>query len=160
MAKRGRQTKLTPEITKRVCEYILQGNSYEVAAQLAGISERSFHRWKARGQKEKSGRYWQFWQEVSDAIAKSEAIHVQNVLKAATQSKFLTETTHIERSDGTEETRTVRKEILPDWGASKWMLSKRFPERWGTKKAIELSTEDGKPLPIQIISEDVDLDDL
>ena len=66
----GRRPKLTPEVSKDICCYVEQGLPYKAAALLAGVSERSFYNWRNRGEKAKSGRYFQFLQDLTRAQQK------------------------------------------------------------------------------------------
>jgi hypothetical protein len=69
----------------------------------AGVHYDTFNKWRARGEKEGSGKYYDFAVKVEEAIAYSEIGLVRQV-----------------RSKGDD-----------DWRAAAWMLERRFPETWG-----------------------------
>jgi hypothetical protein len=46
----GRPTLLTPELTKRICSYILAGGFEQPAARACGISRHTFLEWMRRGE--------------------------------------------------------------------------------------------------------------
>lgn len=45
----GRPGKLTPELSEKVIQLMLEGNYLTTAAQAVGVSERTLHRWLERG---------------------------------------------------------------------------------------------------------------
>jgi len=92
---------------KKICNYVREGVTYEVAARLAGVHPATFHRWKTRGMQAKRGIYRKFWEALQEADAQAEV-------------KLL---------------REVRKEK----GGPKWIMERRWPERWGQK--IEMRNE-------------------
>lgn len=50
MARRGRDSKLTPEVQRRLCASIRIGASYGEAAVAAGVAERTFAYWRRRAE--------------------------------------------------------------------------------------------------------------
>ena len=70
--KRGRKTKLDPEVTKTIREAIERGNTVKNAAALAGISERVVYNWLEWGKEGKDSEYLQFMQEVNRAQANAQ----------------------------------------------------------------------------------------
>ena len=48
----GRPSKLVPEVQLKILTAIKCGTSYKTACLAAGIGERTFHRWKQRGEQE------------------------------------------------------------------------------------------------------------
>ncbi len=111
--KAGRRSKLTPAVQKKVCELIASGNFLKVAAQAAGIAERTFYDWLAKGEAEKAPRYVQFLQAVQEAAAKGE----------------------------TELLEQIRTAGESDWRANAWVLGRRFRERWRDEAAVEATVE-------------------
>jgi hypothetical protein len=74
--------KLTDEITDKIANLVRAGHYLKTAARAAGISEATFHVWKARGAAAKSGPYRAFHDAIEQAEAESELILVQTVLEA------------------------------------------------------------------------------
>ena len=59
-ARGGRPSKLSPERQSIIVEALAQGSSLRAAARQASISHRTVFRWKARGTREASGKYYAF----------------------------------------------------------------------------------------------------
>lgn len=103
----GRPSKLTPECKKILLDAIAAGNYYETACGLAGISYRTFALWREKGERARSGVYFQFLQELKKAEAFAEAERIQRIRNAAKEGS---------------------------WQADAWWLERRYPERWGLRK--------------------------
>jgi transposase len=103
-------TKLTPEITEIICQYIEKGNSIETAAQAVGICRKTFYNWLDRGEKEEP-EFIQFTHNIKKARAKSEMRHVEVIEDAMDKS----------------------------WQAAAWWLERRNRDKWGqhTEQKIE-----------------------
>ena len=103
----ARKTKLTKEVQEQICKYIEIGVPIKFAAEACGISERTFYNWMERGEKENKGCFFQFFQSVKKALAKSVARDIAIIEKAAQEGK---------------------------WQASAWRLERRHPEFFGVKE--------------------------
>ena len=108
----GRKSKLDDELQKKIIRYISQGNTYDRACKLVGISERVFYYWKEAGEKAKSGKYFHFLQEVKKAEAKFIAYHTANITQHSQQN----------------------------WQASAWLLERKCPKEFGKK--VDLTSGD------------------
>ena len=60
----ARPTKLTPEIQQKIGENIPLGLTYALAASAARITYQTLNDWLKKGQTEKSGKYYQFYQYI------------------------------------------------------------------------------------------------
>lgn len=131
----ARPTKLTPAVSKRICDNICRGLAFEQAATLAGVSATVFYNWKARGKKEETGLYVEFLKRVKKAEAAWELEHLKIIADAA--QPRVTE-------DG--------KVVKGSWQASAWMLERRVLKRYGrTQHAkVELSGKDGGPIELNL----------
>lgn len=123
-AQGGRQTKLTPELQKRVTDLIRVGNYIDVACATVGISREIMYRWLRKGAEEKTGIHREFTEAVHEAVAFSEARDVARLDKLA--------------DDGNTTALTFR-------------LSRRFPQRWGNREALAIqhTGADGGPIEIK-----------
>jgi len=110
MAKRGRKTKLTPQLQEKICGYIKEGNYAKTAAELCGVGETTYYRWLQTGRESKSGKCREFWEAIKKAESFAEAYHVQQILKAS--------------KEGT-------------WTASAWWLERKLPQKWARTDKIE-----------------------
>lgn len=99
----ARPSKLSPELRDQVAQLIRAGNTVEIAATTAGVSERTFYSWMEKGEAEEAGDHADFRDAVEQARAESEAVLVTRIAKAA--------------SNGS-------------WQAASWLLERRFAERW------------------------------
>ena len=114
----GRRSKLTPEVQEKICEYVRQGLTYEIAARAAGISESTFYRWRERGERARSGKFREFWEALKRAEAEAEQRLVERILAASSDT----------------------------WQAAAWMLERRYPDRWGRKDRVRHETDFGDAL--------------
>src|SRR5215207_800487 len=67
----GRPTKLSPEVHRNIVAFIRAGAYSWVAAEAAGVSKTTFHRWLQRGAEEPRGRYREFADDVRQAQAQA-----------------------------------------------------------------------------------------
>lgn len=112
----GRHPALTDDVKRIIVAAVVDGNPMRIAACAAGLAERTVARYLKIGRESKSGIYWQFLQEVKKAEAECALKNLALIQKAAeTDPKY--------------------------WGASSWILSRRFPADWGDsqKEIKELS---------------------
>ncbi len=92
----------------------------EQAAQAAGVSASTFYAWKARGEREKTGRYRDFLEELRKAEAEAERNAVE-IWRSAIDDEG-------------------------DWRAAQAFLERRFRDRWGRHQTSELVGPGGGPL--------------
>jgi len=59
-----RPTKLTHEVQQKIGENVSLGLTYSLAAPAAGVTYQSFNSWIKRGQKDLSGKYYQFYKYI------------------------------------------------------------------------------------------------
>lgn len=134
----GRKTKLTKQLQDRIIEHIRNGNYPSISAQLEGVAESTYYSWMKKGREAKRKNiYREFHDAVREAEAFSEAYHVNLVRKRADQG---------------------------DLGASKFFLSRKFPERWGKKSTVGVyagtDEDDGlKLLALAIRNSEYECDD-
>jgi hypothetical protein len=103
---RGRPSKLTPDVVDRLLTAIRQGMYFTSACTYAGIHDATFHYWMAKGRKETSGEYFDFFVAVQQAEAQAE-------LAALT---------------------FWRAQFPHDWRAAATMLARRHPDRWAPRE--------------------------
>jgi hypothetical protein len=104
----GRPSKLTPEMETDLVLLLANGLSIRSAALVAGVSRRSLTRWLADGLRQRVEKAREARPESTDAM--TEARLVVAIARAA---------------------------ALGDWRAGAWLLSRRWPERWGERTEPE-----------------------
>lgn len=118
MSKRGRKTKLTPELQEEICKYIKQGNYAKTACLLCNISEATYYNWLERGKTSKSGKYVEFLESIKKAEKFADAYFVQIIRKAAEKHPM-------------------------NWTAAAWLLERRSPQEWGNKEELDITHHTG-----------------
>ena len=127
MAKMGRPSKLTPEISKKICEAIQAGNYIETAAAYAGINKTTLYDWLKRGAREME----RVNASKTAKVKKSEAPYVDfsnAIEKAFAQSEV-------------RDVTIIGQAAKKNWQAAAWRLERRFPTRWGRKDQMEAKFE-------------------
>ena len=109
----GRPSSLTPAIIKKICGAIRGGNYRGVAAQWAGVPERTFWRWCQEGKEATEGPQHEFWQAILEAEKAAEIGAVELVMRAAAE----------------------------DPKHAEWWLERKFPKRWGRKDSHKVKIE-------------------
>lgn len=104
--------KITPELTKKVCDNIRIGLSFEDACLLSGIQRDALRVWSKKGANQKK-EYIEFAEAVDRALIECKQRDLVRI------EKF---------SDQGGDTNAL-KAIL-------WRLSRRFPREWGNKETV------------------------
>jgi hypothetical protein len=119
---------LTSEAQAAICRAIRIGATREVAAQAAGVTRRTLQYWIERGKAEQE-RLAQ-----KGARRRKREEPYLHFLHALEEAEAEGEVTHLET-------------IAADGAAgSKWILSRRHPDRWAQVRKEEISGPGGKPL--------------
>ena len=113
MTQRGRRSKFTPEAQEKVISAIRAGNYANVAAEYAGICERTLYRWLEKGRTAKKGPYRTFWESMQRAESEAEVRAVA----------------------------MVQKHMDDNWQAAMTFLARRYPDRWGRKDRLSLDVD-------------------
>jgi hypothetical protein len=79
----SRPSKLTPDIQKRIGDNIALGLTYRLAAESAGVTYKTFNEWMNRGQTEKSGKYYQFYNYIQKCNADAAKVLLERINEAA-----------------------------------------------------------------------------
>ncbi len=73
----GRPSKLTPETEARIVSAVRCGASFKSACMAGGISERTFQRWRQKGEHEDAKpEYRRFWRELTQAEQEGQTARV------------------------------------------------------------------------------------
>ncbi len=112
----ARPTKLTPEIAGLLTKAVERGHFLETAAALAGVDKTTFWRWLKRGAKEKHGPYRDLKESLDKGMATAEDLCVTSLIASSDSQNM------------------------------KWILERRFSERWARKEKLEVTGQDGGPV--------------
>ncbi len=108
MGRPGRPSKLTEETTKKLVKAIESGNYMKAACAYAGIDYTTFRLWMKKGEKAKSGRYFNFF----------------HTIKRAEQ---IAEVKMIEQ---------WQRHMPENWQAIATFMERRYPDRWGRNMRV------------------------
>jgi len=125
----GRPDGLTEETERRILAIVRTGVGLAVAAEAAGISRSTLHRWRTRGVREERGRFSEFEASLRRAEAEAEARLVAVIARAGDQH----------------------------WQAAAWLLPRRFRDRWAL--GPEARRPGAEPLPTPGGESDLDASD-
>jgi hypothetical protein len=143
----ARPSKLKPEILEILLEAIGMGLTFKAAAQLAGIDETTYHRWKRKGRAATSGPYHQFYQSLRKAEIVGQAALLKNIHDASEGGQPIITTRVTSGPDGQViKTITHQRKALPDWKAAAWLLERRFPAEWGRQERSQDNGDVKDPL--------------
>ena len=140
------KSKLNPETSKVILEFIAQGSTDKMACEAAGIDPSTFRRWVAQGEAAKSGIYHTF--SLSLKKARAEAFHrnLNEIKKAATEKQILKTTRITTHPDGTQTKFEEYKETPKQWQAAAWLLERKYPADFGRNRTAQ-DTDENQPLP-------------
>lgn len=117
--------KLTPTVEKKILNAIRRGHYQKDAAFLADIGESTLRYWLqlGRADKTKSTTYYKFWIKFEKALIEAQAGQVRDIRRGETTVKIIKDRTG----------KKIRQEISRKrkTGDIRWLLAKRFPERYG-----------------------------
>lgn len=64
-------SKLTPELSDKLCEALAKGYSIPAACSVVGIVVQTYYNWYNKGETAKSGKYRQFYCDANNALDKA-----------------------------------------------------------------------------------------
>ena len=86
--RRGAPSKLTPEVTEKVCEAARLGLKWASCARYAGIAPRTLVGWMELGREQKKGQFFHFLRTIEAARAEGEMHHAKVILSAAAKGDW------------------------------------------------------------------------
>jgi hypothetical protein len=114
MTQRGRKSKLTKELIQEAANIIKMGIYVETACDYLGIHRSTWYKWLSEGEKAKGGLKKEFFDTIKKAEAEAQIRNIGIIQQAAKDN----------------------------WQAAAWYLERRYPERWGRRKVIEVSDQE------------------
>jgi hypothetical protein len=79
----ARPCKLTPEIQSRIGDNVALGLTYSLAAEVAGITYKTFNLWMNKGKNSKSGEYFEFYKFIRKCNADAAKKCLEHLNEAA-----------------------------------------------------------------------------
>jgi hypothetical protein len=104
MARPGPESKYEDKTVKKVVDALAAGNTRGAASAYAGISQKTFERWRKR--------YVEFDEAVKNAEARAEVGHVANIAQAARSGNWTASAWWLERRRHEDWGRKDRLEII------------------------------------------------
>lgn len=92
--------KLTPEVRNRIVEAVRAGATWRLAAQAAGIGERTLHRWRQAGKEAVSGPEHDLVQAIEAAEAEAALEALAKIREAAAAGEWQAAGWYLERRHG------------------------------------------------------------
>ena len=119
---KGRKSKFTAPVKKRIIEALTAGTTYEIAAQYAGISRSTLYEWIKKGEKEEDTTYRTFYDNIKKAEAEGAVVHLGTIAQASKK----------------------------DWKAAAWLLERRhgYSKEGVVKQEQDIKS---KPLPSNML---------
>lgn len=150
----GAHTDCTPEIVEKFCQYIRDGNYFETACGLAGISKQLGFLWLEKGKEgqDASGpwpeAYRVFFDSVTRANDYAEAQALAELREAGRPHDF----TFTEKGTpfAVVHDDAGNMKLPGDWRASAEFLARRFNKRWSPTQKSEVSGPDGGPVRMSV----------
>lgn len=124
------KSKLTRELIEKAVKIIERGNYDKVAIDILGISSVTWYGWMRQGEMDASKGINSLKAYFFNSIKKAEATAIDRNLsiiqKAATEG---------------------------NWQASAWYLERKYPEQWGKRDNVNLTTDkDGFRIEVEYVS--------
>jgi len=142
----GRRSKLTPETADRIIKAVRLGNFLDTAAKAAGVHPATVYRWIQDGEAPgapKAKR--EFCEALTRARAEAEQRMVGAVIKDASGGYVTKRVTRVLRNGDTETEETIAG---PNGKVALEFLSRAFPDRWASRKALEVTGAGGGPIQV------------
>jgi len=151
--------KISPERVKVILEAIRIGVPLSKAAPLAGISYPTLNNWRVRGEKEKQGKYHDFFIALEKAKADFIGECLKRINEAAEGGQILTTTKKFFRQgDGLRCLIVIKRKTHPDWRAAAWLLERLYPDEYGVNQMKTSDTPDRLADRIEILIREKQVD--
>jgi hypothetical protein len=145
----ARPTKLDTDLQEKIVTRLSAGATIQATCDSVGIKKQTFYNWMKRGEKEKEGEFFDFFDAATRAIADgliTATIRFREGMNPSQQEAVTTETSietrlrKVKTTDGKiveepyEYKKTVTRKTVThvpgDWRAAMEYLARRDPENW------------------------------
>lgn len=139
--------KYNPEIVQKICQYIEQGETNEHAAELAGVTEKTFYEWyntksefcEAVKRAKEEYRNWLHNDILADA-ERSLKVLINGTEYEEIKTEYEQNPTNPDAPRIKKQSRTTKK-ILPNPTAVIFALSNRDPEHWKNRIDTDINAK-------------------
>ena len=127
---KGAKGKLTKELIEKAADIIARGNYYKVAIDILGIDKGTWYEWMRQGEIDANKGVNSLKAEFFNSIKKAEATAIDRNLSI------------------------IQKAAMEgNWQASAWYLERKYPEQWGKRDNVNLTTDkDGFRIEVEYVS--------
>lgn len=108
------RSKLTPERANVIIKALASGGTFRAAAAVAGIGEKTLHRWRAKGERATRGAYHDFYIACEEASAKA-------ILRAGACVQLAIKSGDVK--------------------TARWFLERRCPEEYGRASRLDVKAD-------------------
>ena len=109
----GRKSKFNKGVVAAIIEALTLGGTVQMACDFSGISKSTYYQWITKGEKQKSGQFKTFVQQVKEASAKGAMAHLGTIFKAS-KSDWKASAWLLERRYGYQKNGTVAQDYVAD----------------------------------------------
>ena len=127
----GRPSKLTEKSQKAICDAIKVGATREVAARAAGICKATLTSWISRARTEK------------------ERLGEKGARRRKREQPYLDFLAALELAEAEGEVELLEEVKADGATGAKWILARRYPNRWAELTKREITGKDGGPLVVK-----------
>jgi hypothetical protein len=147
----GRKPRLTPEISKLICNQLRIGVPFGDACWLANIDPKLGGEWILRGKGEHDKPQTPLYAAFAGDVEKANAAFVSDAMARVTKEGMggqavATEVTEIVQPDGSVKKTTKTRLSRPNWFADAWRLERRRQDQFAIKNKTEITGKDGGPV--------------
>lgn len=152
---KGRKTKLTDELTEKICKSMRMGSFIETAAAYAGVHKETLYEWLRKGAAKPKSIYGKFTDQVDAAWAEASLRDLTVIDLCAVGRKA----TYLKDKDGNlildkhGDPICEQPALKPDWTASAFRLSRREKSKWGSGRIQDAKpdSEDPTHAPSEVV---------
>lgn len=146
----GRPLSLTPELSNEIHALLRRGLTQEDVIRVTGIARSTFYSWLDRS-KDLATRYNDPEDPLDDETATIEELRLLDFLDGYTGA----------RARGKADALgAIRAGMAEDWRAAAWYLERSFPDEYGRRERLDVTTEDRTAIVIRWPEEEREIEDI
>lgn len=134
----GRPLALTEELTNEIVWWLRQGLTQEDTIRVTGVARSTYYSWLDRA-RELTARVHDPDDDFDDSNATIEELRLLDLLDGVTGARA--------RSKG-DALAALRSAMRSDWRAAAWFLERSFPDEYGRRDRLDVSSSDREVIRI------------